>query len=287
MRAIELSRVFQASTRGAASGERARLEAAERAAFEDLYRAAPAALMLERGITVERVGNATCFAVRAIPGAIVWNRAVGIGSATPATEAELDEVSRFFRVHGVRGAFAIAPNARPIDLGRWIAERDLVPGYAWAKFSRSAANPPEPSAAHRIEALRPERAGEFARTIRAAFELPEWTERWYGALVGREGWTCYVSYEGEAPAAVGALFAGAGDVAWLGWGATLPAFRRRGHQRALLAHRIVEAGRRGFALLSVETGERADAKPEASYRNILWSGFERTYVRPNFVPRER
>jgi GNAT superfamily N-acetyltransferase len=286
MTTIEMSRVFQASTDAGLAPERARLEAAEREAFEDFYRAAPPALAMAHGISLQPVGDVTCFAVRAIPRSILWNRAMGLGALAPATERDLDAVLGFFHAHEVRPALAIAPNARPVDLGRWIAERGLQPGYAWAKFRRSAAHPPKVSEAHRIEELTRDRAGDFGRVIRAAFDLPEWVEGWLSALVGREGWTCYGSFRGDTVAAVGALRVGAADVAWLGWGATRPEFRRQGHQRALLAHRIAEAGRRGFSLLSIETGERADARPEASYRNILWSGFERAYVRPNFVPRD-
>jgi GNAT superfamily N-acetyltransferase len=285
MRAIEMSRVFQSSTDDSAAGERTRLEAAERSAFVDFYRAAPPALALEHGIALETVGNATCFAVRGMPTSILWNRAMGIGSAAPATEEELDAVLGFFHAHRVRAALAIAPNSRPVDLGRWITERSFQPGYAWAKFRRTAAHPPALGSDHRIEELTPAQAPDFGRVIRAAFDLPDWVEGWLGALVGREGWTCYASYQDGVVAGVGALYRTDG-VAWLGWGATRPEFRRQGHQRAMLAWRIAEAGRRGFELLSVETGERADARPEASYRNILWSGFERAYVRPNFVPRE-
>jgi GNAT superfamily N-acetyltransferase len=89
-----------------------------------------------------------------------------------------------------------------------------------------------------------------------------------------------LALEDGAPAATGALFADQG-AGWLGFGATLPDFRRRGAQRALLAARIELAIAAGCDLVVTETGEPQPGRPDASYRNIVWSGFEPAYVRAN------
>lgn len=63
-----------------------------------------------------------------------------------------------------------------------------------------------------------------------------------------------------------------GDLAEFGGGATLPEFRRRGVQQAMLRHRINEACTAGCSILVTE------AKPESgSTRNSLRAGFEAAF----------
>ena len=76
-----------------------------------------------------------------------------------------------------------------------------------------------------------------------------------------------------------------GKLAWLGIAATVPGFRRRGAQTALLAARIRRASELGCTLLVTETGEAVDGRPAGSYRNILRAGFEPRYLRPNYFPK--
>jgi GNAT superfamily N-acetyltransferase len=74
-----------------------------------------------------------------------------------------------------------------------------------------------------------------------------------------------------------------GEYAWLGFGATLPAYRRHGAQNALLARRLAEAAARGARTAVTETGERVPDKPSSSYRNILRAGFHERYLRHNYL----
>ena len=83
------------------------------------------------------------------------------------------------------------------------------------------------------------------------------------------------------PAGAGALYVD-GGVGWLGFGATLPPYRGRGAQSAILAARIEDARRQGCATVVTETGELADDRPSSSYRNIVRAGFRETGVRPNY-----
>jgi ribosomal protein S18 acetylase RimI-like enzyme len=63
-----------------------------------------------------------------------------------------------------------------------------------------------------------------------------------------------------------------GDLAEFGGGATLPEFRGRGVQQAMLRHRINEACSAGCSILVTE------AEPETgSARNILRAGFEAAF----------
>ncbi|HZO62810.1 MAG TPA: GNAT family N-acetyltransferase, partial [Gaiellaceae bacterium] len=113
------------------------------------------------------------------------------------------------------------------------------------------------------------------------FGMPDWSKELAANVVGRPGWTCYVAYDQGAPAGAGALFIHE-DIGWLGFGATLPGFRGRGAQSAVLAARIEEARRHGCTAVTTETGELQDDRPSGSYRNIVRAGFREVGVRPNY-----
>ena len=107
---------------------------------------------------------------------------------------------------------------------------------------------------------------------------------WLARLVGRSGWHCYLTRDGDESAGAGALFVD-GEHAWLGFGATRPPFRKRGSQSALFHRRIADAALHGARHVSTETGVPQPGQPAPSYANILRAGFEVAYVRPNWSER--
>src|SRR5438552_698687 len=99
---------------------------------------------------------------------------------------------------------------------------------------------------------------------------------------GRPGWRTYVAYEGTVPAASGALYCRDG-VAWLGVGATIPAWRRRGAQGALISRRIADAIATGCRDIVADAGQPVPGEPSPAYANMLRNGFRVAYSRPNYV----
>ena len=114
------------------------------------------------------------------------------------------------------------------------------------------------------------------------FGVPDFFLGWLRRLAGRDGWQCFAAFDGDAPAAAGALFV-TGMVGWIGIGATAPEHRGKGGQGALLAARIQAAAEAGCEVVVTETGEPVDRRPNGSYRNIIRAGFEPQYVRPNYL----
>jgi hypothetical protein len=92
-----------------------------------------------------------------------------------------------------------------------------------------------------------------------------------------------MSFDGDTPAGTGALFVRDG-VAWLDWGATDPAFRRRGGQQTLLARRISDALDLGCSTMITTTGKAVPGDPQHSYNNILRAGFREAFPRENWAP---
>jgi hypothetical protein len=89
----------------------------------------------------------------------------------------------------------------------------------------------------------------------------------------------YVAYAGDEPAGAGAL-AVTGELGSLFNGATVPKFRRRGAQGAIMARRIEDGIKLGLRWLTTETGESTPEMPNPSYNNMLRTGFKLAYLRP-------
>jgi len=230
-----------------------------------------------------QAGGATVLRVPEAPESPMLNRVVGLGVEAPATEADVDEA---LRAMGVDVTFyvAVAPRARPAALPEWLRARGLEPGWGWMVFRRDV-KPPAPAATNLrvVEVDTIAHAEAFGRVVRTSFELPAAIEPRL-ARMRHAGWRCWIAFDGDEPAGAGALFA-AGGVAYLGFGATLPAHRGKGAQSALLAVRIRTAAELGCDVVITETGERRGDRPSRSYRNILRAGFTEDATTANWLGR--
>lgn len=231
------------------------------------------------------IGGALCLGFEQTPTSAMFNRALGIGLTEPSTETGLDEIEAFFSRRSLAYGITLTPDAQPAELPERLEARGFRRGYAWTKFARGPEPPPGAETDLRVEELGADRAAVFADVFIRAYGTPEVTRPLLERIPGREGWHCFAAFDGETPAATGALFV-TGTVGWLGAAGTLPEFRRRGAQGALLTARI-EAGRHaGCETLVTETGQPVDGKTGGSYRNLLRAGFEPLYVRQNYLSSE-
>lgn len=237
------------------------LESAEHAAYTDAFRAS------SDFCEVAEIGGGTCLAVRRLPGRL-FNRVFGLESP-----GALDEIAAFYG----DTEWWVSDSA---GLGSELEQRGFVRDYGWMKFSRGV-GPREAQSDLRVVRVDKGRADDFATVVVGGYGMPEWTAPFAANVVGRPGWSCYVAYDGEAPAGAGALFV-AGAVGWLGFGATLPGYRGRGAQSAILAARIEDARKQGCRTVTTETGELEEGRPASSYRNIVRAGFREAGVRANY-----
>jgi GNAT superfamily N-acetyltransferase len=249
-------------------------ELGELEAFRDLYAAAPP----ELGARTTEIGGALCLRLEPLSTVTMFNRVLCFGLEAPASDEQLDEALDFLQ--GAQAYVTVAPEAEPTDLGERLEARGLPRDRGWTKFVRSTADAPLSSSELRVE--RDESGEAFAEAAQRGFEVPQFFRDWLSRLAGREGWQCFVAYDGDAPAAAGALFV-TGRVGWTGIGATVPEHRGKGGQGALLAARIEAASAAGCEVVVTETGEPVDGLPNGSYRNIIRAGFEPVYVRANYL----
>ena len=258
-------------------------DAIEAEASSDLYAAAPASGL---GIRTQRLGGATVLIAAGIPGSY-FNRAIGLGMQQPASAADLDAVINAFRDAGIQTYWLhLNPMAQPKDFPGWLAERgfEVAPRRSWAKFLRNTEPIPQPDTSLRIRAAQRADAQAVAQVVCSAYGLPEPLLPWFEALVTRPGWEIFVASADDRIVATGAVYID-GRTAWLGIGATLPEFRNRGAQTALLARRIEAAAAAGCTTLATETGEAIDDEPNPSLNNIRRCGFIQVCSRLNYALR--
>jgi GNAT superfamily N-acetyltransferase len=245
----------------------------------DAFRAAPPTLAQEHGISFEVVDGVVCSRVGDLPRSRIFNHVFGLGRTTRATNEQLDRIAAFYEEETY--FVALAPDADPTDLAARLEARGFMTDYAWAKFCRGVDSPVPVETELRVEPIGPQHARDFGRIVAAGYELPEFTGRWLSALFARPRWTCFLAFADDEPVATGALFVCRG-VGWLSFAATLPDFRKRGAQNALLAARIDAAAQLGCRVVVTETGALEEGRRSDSYRNILRAGFKQLYDRPNY-----
>jgi GNAT superfamily N-acetyltransferase len=220
-------------------------------------------------------------------GNILVNRTLGLGIRNPATRDEVAEIRRLYHSAGVARYFVHASDvAEPCPISAMLEAAGLVRDRAWMKFARGSVPVEEPDVDLEIREIGVEHASDFGRIAATGFGLPEAAWDIPAALVGRPGWHMFMSFDGGEPAGTGALFVDNG-VAWTEWGATDPAFRRRGSQSALLARRVNLAVARGCTLIGTCTGEQVAGEEQHSYRNIQRAGFTEIGLRHNYSPTGR
>lgn len=260
------------------------VEFAEARAWSSFYRSAPTATAAALGIQVVNHGPATALAMAGAPFALV-NRIIGLGVGAPATEGVVDELLDVYGGIGVKDfAVQIAESAHPSELTRWLDERDLVAGGAWAKTFRGNGPVSALQGPARVERASQLDVDTFGDVATRGFEMPEVFGPLFGGLVGKPDWHAYLAYDGQEAVATGAMSV-MGDVAWLGMGSTVPAHRRRGAQGSLLARRLEDGIELGCRWFVTETGAEDPDRPNASLRNMLRAGFEVAYLRRNYTPR--
>jgi GNAT superfamily N-acetyltransferase len=208
------------------------------------------------GIEIRRFGRSVALVNRGMTLGPLFNRVLGFGD----TEAGfLEEIVQFYAERDISCRIDI----NPYDAGPALFGALAASGLHPFRFH-----------GHLYGLPLPEDNGPIAaREIRPE-ELPVWADIWFHAyaeslgvppvmaeqiagatclLYGQPGWGLYLAFAEGQPAAAGALYVQEG-VASLLVGGTLPEFRRRGCQKALLQARMVDAARHGCDLIAAQAG---------------------------------
>lgn len=249
------------------SGLHARTTPAERAAL---------------GVTLERRGATTLLAAARVD-VLAFNRVVGLGVGTPASEEEVAAVVAAMRATGARRFFVqLAPTARPTAAAEWLLRHGFRVHNRWAKLYCEAAPLDRPPTRLQVMNADSAWAERFARLVAPAFDWPAAMIAPLARLVSGEGWHLYFALDGRTPVAAAAMRVREG-LGYLGPAVTLPAHRGRGAQAALIARRVNDAVALGCHWLVTETAEDTAERPAPSFRNMRRAGFTLAYHRPNYL----
>ena len=257
----------------------------ERAALRDLHDAASQDDIERLGLELSTVGASLVSVARHLPpSAIVINRTLGLGLAAPASAEEVEATVSTYHGSGVSQYFVqLHPDAGPQQLHDWMQQHGLKPDRGWQKFSRGPVEVDDRKTDLVVREIGPDHGFDFGEIVCNGFDLGEQAIPWLARLPGRKNWHVFMSFDGDKPAGVGALFVRNG-VGWTDYGATAPDFRRRGSQGALMAARLKRAIELGCRKIYTCTGVSVPGDPQHSYNNILKAGFREEYVRENYAP---
>lgn len=258
----------------------ARCEATEAAAWQSAWEATPDAVVEALAMSKDETESLTIFRALKAPSWFFNRILVRVGNPVPraALDSELDR----YVAAGVQHGVCVPPKSAPAELPQWLLERGLAQTSTLARMIRSTEGLPSTGAEAEIRQVGREEAAAFADTAVRGFGMPPICGEWFGRLASQDGWRTYVAFADGKPVGTGALFLDKG-VGWLGFGCTLPGYRKRGLHRAMLARRMTDAADLGCRHLQTETNLAVADEPTPSLDNMRGLGFEMAYARPNYV----
>ena len=219
--------------------------------------------------------------------ALRMNRVIGLGHRGRARETMIDEIVEWYRTAGLeRFSFHVSPGPQAIEIRDWLSRRGFKPQVGHALLLRDGRQPvPRVASAARVTRVGPAQASVVVDINERCFGSPASRRAWSLAAAKAPRYEHFVARVGKKPVGAGALQV-AGDLAWLGGGATLTAWRKRGVHSALIAARLRRASQRGCRWVWVETLAPTPGRPDGSRRNLLRLGFEPVCLRPIYLWQE-
>ncbi|WP_404460603.1 GNAT family N-acetyltransferase [Sutcliffiella horikoshii] len=232
------------------------------------------------GVELKRFGKAVAFSVKNIPGPS-FNTVKGISGENIDN---LDEILEFYTRRDIPARFEVTPGNASTDLFRKLSSL----GYFQSGFHTALYRPlstGEPSlggadTAVQIEEISLENFDIFGELYTRGFGMPAAFKEYVTAnnkvLAESDNWTFYLAHVGGEPAGIGVLYV-KNDVATLAASATVPEFRNKGVQTALIQKRMQQAtdkgcrylvGQAAFGSVSQKNMERAGLN--VAYTNVVW-----------------
>ncbi|HEY5977068.1 MAG TPA: GNAT family N-acetyltransferase [Solirubrobacterales bacterium] len=261
------------------------MDLVEQRLWRDIWGSTDPAIAAARGVEARSFGPIQVTAIRDLPDSRWLNLVLGAATPDAVGDGHLEAAIAWADSLGVSYYVPVTPAvAGAAAAEEWLRANGFEHGYGWMKFKRPGGTVLENADLPRGVEIRELARGEgadFGAIVASGFGLPDWAAALFDRLPGHQDWRCYLAEVDGEPGGCAALLID-GEMAEFGIAATLEHARGRGCQSALLRRRIEDAEGAGCRTLFVETGERTEDRPSASYRNILRAGFEETYVRPNW-----
>jgi GNAT superfamily N-acetyltransferase len=204
------------------------------------------------------------------------NRAIGMTTSELSAD-DIDEIERFFADRQLPSMIELSSWAPASTLNE-LAKRKYVPAWFRSVFALT----PGPTAAASNLDLRIDRVGDddadrWLEVFARGFEAEHGAIRLANDEIGEASRRApnshtFLAFLDDEAVGCGSVQIVDG-VAWLGGAATIPAFRQRGVQAALVAHRLRLVAEEGCELAAVTA---LSSGPSA--RNIVRLGFQHTHT---------
>jgi hypothetical protein len=220
-----------------------------------------------------------------------WSKALGFGFQEPVTAVMIENVCDFYRMRRTPVAvLQVAPSVLPHTWLDIHTRQGLEPGRTWVKLAFDLRTALDESSNQldstlRVAQVDTAQAGDWAACLLRGFGMP--TEHLTGMLtplVGTAGWHLYAVWHGDHIVAAAGMWTN-GETAQLVGGATLPDWRGRGAQTALLVARTRAARDTGHRWMVAETGAETAGAHNSSLHNMTRLGFAVQYERRNWILR--
>ena len=233
------------------------------------------------GASATSFGSATALMVQAIPSPY-FNRVVALA---PSDKDLVRDIIGFFAARLTPFRFDISPFACDVELlSRLYSEGCRPTDFRSTMYGSPFIRRDEMPEGVVVREVRPDEIGSFADLYERAYNfgravpkaLQDFRRQALIARYRQPRWRFYVAIV-DGMAAGGAIMHVRDDVAALAGGATLPALRGRGCQRALLMHRLMEAADLGcdLAVSTCSVGGTSQSNMErcglsTAYTKVLW-----------------
>ncbi|MEW6509491.1 MAG: GNAT family N-acetyltransferase [Bacteroidota bacterium] len=210
-------------------------------------------------------------------------QAIGIGLKGPVTESDMERLEAFFEVRGSPTQIELCPLADPT-----LMEQLSLRGYRLRSFSNMLVRPlkaavlhPPPSNSVSVQKCGPGEADVWTRTVAQGFAedivVPDENASVLKSLFLRSDSTCLLAWLEGRPVGGGALAVHEGVAAFYG-ASTLPSFRRRGVQKAIIQALLAQAVEEGCDVAYTLT-----VPGSISQRNVERQLFRVVYTRAMMV----
>jgi GNAT superfamily N-acetyltransferase len=245
------------------------VEAPERDPWLDMYAAASLELQQSLGMRSVCEGMVPLLACRKMP-LTEFNRSLMLEDLTHPC---IDELVKWLERYGAgEWALQIAESKHTTVIRDAASALGLEPtGAGWSKLIALSDDVFNGRSSLNLQ-IAANAVPDFGNVIAEVYGLSDAIGEWFSSLARRPQWHLFVAYvEGEVAGAA-AMYV-TGNWAWLGIDATIPKFRGRGVQSALIETRASAAANLGIHYLTAETGlpDNIDGK-HTSRNNYVKSG---------------
>lgn len=256
---------------------------AERAEAEwmfDWLNGAPEPAKSLLGTSAIRLGGGVVTSMKNDP-VSYWSKALGFDRAIDAST--IGAIVDFYRLSGTASAtIQIAPDLLPPNWQVICREFGLTAGPSWVKLAGSSDVAVELPTDLRVDAVGPNDLTAWADVVFRGFGMPAGhLSSIAAASAGRGAIQAFGVWHNSTLVAGASLAIVDGVGALLG-AATLPEYRGRGAQSALIAVRAQSARRAGVDRVVAETGVPTTEGANPSLNNLLRAGLVPLYERANW-----